>query len=472
MFPAIKWKPKKYYFSPPVKGEFFLAGGEDAGIFLRVYDDYTNQTVGESEHVTAQGDYIRLSVPFSTVSERSVRLELHQKGAGGAYACGVQLERGAGAGAFNMLGRIGRESDRGNWSFSEGTVLGDNSITFTGDPNGERYACYTVPVKQTDAVRESFTLSGWAQAKCLVSPDATFALKAVFRYEDGTTEEHVAAFTPETTAKQFVSLDFSKSECKAVKDLLIYCDFSHNEGEVTFFAPCLTRTAEGGDFSNTESTSSYENEESEDTAPAFEEAKDTYGNPLTETTYADGELGALYRSFTYSKDGDFLTEERDVRGGVTAYTKHEDFAKPQIVTDRCGNETVYTYATPELIAGVESRDAEGNPVSGVAYDYDVYGNMTAIRRGDGQSYVLGYDSFQNLSSIGIEGKSEPLASYLYTTGGRPKAVTYANGDNVMFIYNAKGQVLEERWKDKTGVEKARYKYVYDGNGVAEREPNQ
>ena len=59
-----------------------------------------------------------------------------------------------------------------------------------------------------------------------------------------------------------------------------------------------------------------------------------------------------------------------------------------------------------------------------------------IARGDGMTYTLGYDSFHNLSSIGIEGKSESLASYLYTTGGRPKSVTYANGDSVRFVYNA------------------------------------
>ena len=70
-----------------------------------------------------------------------MRPELHQKGAGGAYACGVQLERGAGAGAFNMLGRIGREADMGNWSFSDGVALNENGVTMTGDPNGERYVC-------------------------------------------------------------------------------------------------------------------------------------------------------------------------------------------------------------------------------------------------------------------------------------------------------------------------------------------
>ena len=454
-----------YTFSAYVKLPTPIQGGADAGVFLRVYDEFRNLTVAESEHVTCACEYVRLSVPFSAVSERSVRLEIHQKGAGEALACGLQLEKGAGASPFNLLGRVGQASDGDNWSFSEGAERVDGVIVLTGDPNGERYARYTVPVKREAALRERFTLSGWAEASSLSSPDATFAFTAVFRYEDGTTEAHEATFVRETAAKQFVSLSFAKKECKAVAELVVSCDYSYNEGTATFFAPCLTRDGVDSDFSDTESSSSYENdEEAEDTAPTFEEAKDTYGNPLTETTFTDGELGALYRSFTYSENGDFLTEERDVRGGVTAYTKHADFAKPKIVTDRCGNETVYTYATPELISGVTSRDANGNTLSGVSYDYDVYGNMTAIRRGDGQSYLLGYDSFHNLASIGIEGKSEPLASYLYTTGGRPKSVTYANGDSVRFVYNAKGQVIEERWKNADGVKTAKYKYAYDGSG--------
>ena len=35
---------------------------------------------------------------------------------------------------------------------------------------------------------------------------------------------------------------------------------------------------------------------------------------------------------------------------------------------------------------------------------------------------------------------------------------------MLFVYNAKGQVIEERWKNASGVETAKYKYAYDGNG--------
>ena len=40
----------------------------------------------------------------------------------------------------------------------------------------------------------------------------------------------------------------------------------------------------------------------EDTAEKFKEVTDYYGNTLTETTFADGEFGTVYRSYEYTSN--------------------------------------------------------------------------------------------------------------------------------------------------------------------------
>ena len=42
--------------------------------------------------------------------------------------------------------------------------------------------------------------------------------------------------------------------------------------------------------------------------------------------------------------------------------------------------------------------------------------MTEIVRGDGLKYVLAYNDFHNLESIGVNGKSEKLITYTYKNG--------------------------------------------------------
>ena len=80
-------------------------------------------------------------------------------------------------------------------------------------------------------------------------------------------------------------------------------------------------------------------------------------------------------------------------------------------------------------------------------------------------YALAYNKFHNLESIGIEGKTEKLIQYTYKAGnGRLKEMKYANGDRMKAAYNSIGQMVCETWFNKNGVETARYKYVYDGDG--------
>ena len=135
------------------------------------------------------------------------------------------------------------------------------------------------------------------------------------------------------------------------------------------------------------------------------------------------------------------------------------------MTDRCGNKTAYEYDAAGRTTKVTSKKTDGTAVADVAYSYDTFDNLSEIVRGDGLKYVLEYNAFHNLESIGIEDKAEKLVTYGYKNGsGRLKEVAYANGDTMRATYNSLGQMTAEKWTNAAGELTAHYRYVYDGKG--------
>ena len=200
-------------------------------------------------------------------------------------------------------------------------------------------------------------------------------------------------------------------------------------------------------------------------APEFQEQRDAFGNPLTETAFTDGEFGTIYRSFGYDENGNDLIRETDARGNTTVYTVDTSTSRNSTVTDRCGNKTLYEYDTSGRTAKVTNTDAQDTELANVSYTYDAFDTLSEIVRGDGLKYVLQYNNFHNLESIGVDGKTEKLVSYTYKTGnGRLKQISYANGDYMKAIYNNLGQMVSEKWYDASDTLTAHYKYAYDCQG--------
>lgn len=120
--------------------------------------------------------------------------------------------------------------------------------------------------------------------------------------------------------------------------------------------------------------------------------------------------------------GNDLISETDARGNETKYTVNGDTSRNEEVIDRCGNKTAYEYDEsgrttkvtshkPKLdIDGEKITDENGNilyeEIANVSYSYDSFDNLTEIVRGDGLDYVLKYNAFHNLESIGINGKTD------------------------------------------------------------------
>ena len=205
----------------------------------------------------------------------------------------------------------------------------------------------------------------------------------------------------------------------------------------------------------------------------FKEMTDIFGNALTETTFTDGEFGTIYRSFEFNRkpnllgnSGNDLIRETDARGNNVHYTVDENTSRNEEVTDRCHNRTAYEYDASGRTTKVTSKNPDGTELSHVSYAYDAFDNMTEITRGDGMKYVLKYNAFHNLESIGINGKTDgDLIKYTYkNANGRLKEITYANGDKMKATYNGVGQMVAEKWYNSNNTLTAHYKYVYDGEG--------
>ena len=498
----------EYTFSVYVAVPEAFTGGAAPGVYLRVVDNLCT-VIGESEHIKAKAaEYVRLSVPFKISSAQAVQVQILTNGKGVMYADAAQLEDTLCANAYNMLTNSGFEQGTHGWkknglidlNCSEASFNGTWSMKIQTTPYFDPHAWQEVPVKENRATRETFTLSGWAKGSGLVQRDRgngenefvpQYRLRAEIEYYKSTggeadKESYTAEFSPCTEEWQFASVQFSKAQHRSVKKLTVFCEYGYNAGTVYFDDIQLIRNSleteleasDFGDIAEELLSGGRENEKNdvleESSETEFAEAKDSYGNALTETDYTDGEFGTLYRSFEYNEDdatlpgndaGNNLTRETDAKGDVTAYTVNSKTSRMEEMTDRLGNKTAYEYDANGRTGKVSTRSADGALAAEVSYAYDAFDNMTAIARGDGMQYALSYSPFHQLQSIGVRGKEIPLIRYAQKNGsGRLKQVTYANGDTMKAGYNALGQMISEKWYDATGALTAQYRYAYDRQG--------
>ncbi len=490
-----------YTFSAYVKPVCDFLGTDTRGAYLRVIK--TDGTVlAESEHLCdGAEDYIRLVAPFRLTQAQSVQVQIFLSGSGTAHINAPQLEKNQYANEYNMLENGSFDGGITGWDATPNVAYDSSdinsfnrvgSLKITGSLDSNYSASQLVDVKSDPYVRETFSLSGWAKGYGLPKNERegleppTFRLRAIIRYDDTTElEEHIAEFSPCTEDWQYTSVEFAKSRCKIIEDMTVYIEYGHNFGTAYFDNIQLVRNGietdlTGEDF-YTEEEVSTETEESTDTTTSTETSEDTefkefiddFGNTLTETTFTDGEFGTIYRSFGFNAAGDGmdnagndLIRETDARGNDTTYTVDETTSRNEEITDRCGNKTCYEYDAAGRTTKVISKKANGTVVSHVSYGYNAFDNLSEIVRGDGMKYLLNYNAYHNLESIGIERKTDgDLVKYTYKEyNGRLKEITYANGDKMCATYNTLGQMVAEKWYNSAEALTAHYKYIYDGKG--------
>ncbi len=489
----------EYTFSAYMRVNSF--NKEDAPYgFIRVSDTEENILAVSETIDKYDTSYYRLTATFTLESDIAVKAELLMYGTGYVYADAVQLEKGAFANDYNIFENSDFSRDTTDWSntnFStEDYFSGTRSLKLTA-PGG---AQQTVYCDSSLGTRETFTLSGWAKAPDILSrgdyeypqyAQSEFHMRVDLEYIGGSGEGYSASFSGDTGDWQYVELQFAKKNHKKIKKMVVYLTYANNPGSAYFDNLCLVRNSietglNSDDFeeeeeiteqSATPATVSEETETEqpvahetsdesvENTAPSFEEAFDSAGNPLTETTFQDGEFGTIYRAFGYDSAKNNLVSETDSLGNVTAYQVNPTTSRNEVVTDRLGNKTTYEYDISGRTTKVTSKRADDTEIANVSYAYDALDNLTEIARGDGMKYNLSYNAFHQLQSIGIEGKDEKLINYSYkNAGGKVTKIAYANGDRMEAIYNGKGDLIAEKWYNLLNTLTAHYVYTYDDKG--------
>ena len=481
----------EYTFSAYILVNDSFVGAEEPGAYLRVTAE-DGTILSESEHLaTKEEDFVRLSAPFTLTDATSVRVQILVNGAGSASVNAAQLEDNPYVSPYNMLENGSFEQGMTKWKYSNHVYVSrydgffkEKALCASGVIGSKEGVSQNVSVRSERSTRETFTLSGWAKGKGLPKNEEdseempVFRLRAILHYlpeegeDEGETEEFFSSFAPVSTDWQYATVEFAKSKYKALGSVTVCCDYDYNVEYAFFDDIQLVRSGiETGltqaDFLNEDMTSDESesgNDEGFD-APTFEEWKDERGNALTETTFTDGALGTLYRAFGYNATKNDLVLEVDTRGGETHYTVNEANSRVEEVTDRCGSKTAYAYDALGRTTRVVSKNSDGALLAQVNYEYDILDNLTTITRGDGLSYVLSYNAYHHLESIGLDGKPEALVAYAYKRGSEKlKTVTYANGDKMSMTYNSKGELVGETWTDAAGTTAARYRYVYDDAG--------
>ena len=484
----------EYTFSAYIRMVSAVQGGASRGVYLRVTDTSGNILTESEKLIYADSEYVRLNTSFGLEGDQSVIVHVLIDGKGIVYVDAAQLENNPFVNVYNMLENGNFERGVDGWGKTSGVGIStgtrfnmQKALMMTGDIESSRYSYQDVKVKSAVGTLETFTLSGWAMGYGLPNHERDgvstpkFEMRAVIYYKDNATETFVAPFSPCTEEWQFASVQIAKTSYKEIKKIRVYCDYGYNVGYAFFDDVQLVRNSIETGLSKSDIEGDETSSDSgtiEETTETFTEVFDAYGNALTETTFTDGQLGTIYRSFAYNTDdttmagdnsGNDLIRETDARGNKTHYSVDDDTSRNEEITDRCGNKTAYEYDTDGKIIKVTSKNANDIVLANVSYEYDGFNNMTEIVRGDGLKYVLAYNDFHNLESIGVNGKNEKLIAYKYKNGnGKLKEIRYANGDTMKATYNSLGQIICETWYNISGVEIARYKYVYDGAGNLNR----
>ena len=281
-------------------------------------------------------------------------------------------------------------------------------------------------------------------------------------------EDYEANFACNFSEWQYASVTFSKQEYRKIKHIEIYGIYNLITGEAYFDGLQLIRKnreigLNAADFVTEEETeetadSSYSSEsveESEEKDPSI----DKNGNAIFSIMNQEGKKGTLYKTFGYSENGNDKLYETDHRNNRTEYTYYEDTSLVKTMKEPCRSEVLYAYDAMHQLKCM-STSVDGQTVQ-VSYTYDYLGNVKTISQ-NGFTYVITYDSSNNIASIGVDGLT-PLVQYGYTAGGNLTTATYGNGHHAEYKYDRYGRVLTEEWKE-SNVTQAQYAYTYDDDG--------
>ena len=486
----------------------------------------------------------KISVTFTPDASGTYSLAVVQDAADGvAYCDDMQLEAHAAASNANLVQNGTFASGAPDfWTANRYTKSDEHplgvgkgvSMHAEGGTDGGTRTSQVVPINYY-AGSATFLLSGWGKANSVggTSPKPStgyeryFGLIAEIKYANGTTEKQYVSFNDDFTDWQYASgVIIPKRRDLMIQDITVYCAYDYNANYAYFTnislvlepAETYSYDSKGNPIAATDGNAKTASEFFADsqrlksyTTPSG--AKHTLGYDASNNLQSD-ELAGLTNYTYHNTSGSVtlnMTRKRysgDYLKSANTYDSTRRFRTQS--TDANGVTTEYGYdsATAHLLRTTaangtqqEYRYYAGSDRTAFTYiggtasiDY-VYnrGQLTDLIRkaylgttGYWQHYLLGYDTFGNMTRVQVcassaerEGYTAPvtLASYTYegnVNNGRLATMTYGNGDSVSYTYDAFDRQRTAAYNDvdRTTHEQknvATYHYDYSSDNALTRQ---
>jgi RHS repeat-associated protein len=175
--------------------------------------------------------------------------------------------------------------------------------------------------------------------------------------------------------------------------------------------------------------------------------------------------------------------------------KYDLLGNTACVTDKTGNNTVYTYDNLGLLMQRKvtqtgdsisyAYDEAGNRISmedesgtstytydendrllkilkgnttQISYDYDQVGNVTSVTDLKGNAVAYTYDKASRMETVSNTGKT---TTYTYDENGRRKSITYDGGVSEQYTYDKDNQLTQLQNKKPNDSIVSEYSYTYD-----------
>ena len=438
----------------------------------------------------------------------------------------MQLEKNSVASQTNLL-QNGKPINSSCWYFNgasydgsttQKSPFGSGVIKITGSPSANRSASQNVRVN--DEKGGTYILSGWGKATAVGSTDREytgdkpyFGLLAAVVYTDQSGEEwHLVPFNKDYSDWQYASGIVVPKRDAPVKLIRVYLIYKNNANTAYFDNISLVR----------EPCSSYSYDDKGNPVSAKEggaKTKCEYQSGTSILTKYTASTGVV-TNFTYESGTHNL--KTTTSAGITSANTYNDmglvtstkstgkeywYQETTSVYDHFGNKTSSTDVNgitttngyynhflwntqtgnapkQEYRYDVPTGRMNQTFMSGYAIQHYLYGNgqlSDLSRKGKlngsdfWQSYHFEYDSFGNMTRIGVSSANKDnaddvkpanyhtLASYEYEKGvnnGRLSKMTYGNGQTVNYEYDIFDRTTKETYNN--GVA---YNYAYDASGA-------
>jgi len=476
---------------------------------------YTSYKVINSTSVN--DGWTKISATFKSTTSGAFNLSISFTGYTGViYVDDAQLELSSGSSRENLLENAGFENTS-NWPVSANTFYssgdkrsGARSLQMNGAPG--RITSTDQEVKINLSGKQTYVLSGWARASSIPTNGEGwgFALLALIKYSDGTTETHDVQFCSDTTEWQYTSKAIvPKQPTKTVASIIVYCRYDNNGNTAYFDNVSLVREAAqtykyntNGDLVSVTSTGetdetysyqganlmrtltgavgtytfTYDNNKNLKTVQnekvTLTMAYDNKGNATGTVLSGTGGDGRTLNSYSeyYGYSGNLKTSETENNGVVTNYMygsgMHVATGTPSSIRDARNNTTNYDInpyngrLTLAYISGKISLD----------YGY-AYGELSSLIRGGyapnsstkvSQTYMFNRNIFGDITSaqVSASGGTQTLATYQYFGQNGPVSrFTYGNNQYEEYTYDNLERLSKLSYNNSTG-----YNYTYTGEG--------